>query len=149
MLDYDNLEKQFCLDEKIGEVIEKKYFSKRKREKYRKSTIRKYWSKIFPIIISDKHDICAEEVETPGFCFACKWISGEEYDDCEKAHIDAMIEGGDDHPHNIHMLCAQCHKTSEHMSGRRYWQWVIDSDLTSRKAMLSVNDITRFMEYQK
>lgn len=42
---------------------------------------------------------------------------------CQRAHILARIDGGDDGPANLHMLCRWCHKASEFLWGEDYWAW--------------------------
>lgn len=52
-------------------------------------------------------------------CFACGMI-----EECERAHILARCDGGDDGVDNLHMLCRVCHKVSEGLSGDGYWLWL-------------------------
>ena len=47
----------------------------------------------------------------------------------EKAHIKALVLGGEDHPCNIQMLCKQCHQDSELLDGKQYWIWFYSRDI--------------------
>jgi hypothetical protein len=64
-------------------------------------------------------------------CFACghAW---DENDVPEKAHILARCDGGSDTAENLHMLCHECHKTSETLSGYKYWAWFYERTIMDR-----------------
>jgi hypothetical protein len=56
-------------------------------------------------------------------CFKCKHTD-EEFTAVERAHILAVCDGGSDDCSNIHLLCVECHNTSEPYSGELYDDWL-------------------------
>lgn len=56
----------------------------------------------------------------PQQCFACSSLDTTKL---ERAHILARCNGGSDEVDNLHLLCRNCHVSSETISGEKYWQW--------------------------
>ena len=52
-------------------------------------------------------------------CFKCGFDSY-----VERAHIKSVFDGGSDECDNLHLLCHNCHKTSEGFNGDVYWHWL-------------------------
>lgn len=88
----------------------------RKRKRYSEKTIRTYCASTD--IWHEKFDSEDEFLEH-GNCFAC----GMDHGYLERAHIKALVSGGEDHPRNIHMLCRCCHQASELIYGEVYYIW--------------------------
>ena len=80
-----------------------------------KNQIKEYWWKR---LVELEKFICKDEVFEDDYCFACGFEAHT-----ERAHILAKCEGGNNEPSNLHLLCSQCHKTSELLNGKRYWNW--------------------------
>lgn len=74
------------------------------------------WS---PVLVHlNKFDSLAESRER--ICWACGM---QPKYSLERAHILARVDGGSSLPVNYHMLCSECHLTSEFLFGRSYWEW--------------------------
>jgi hypothetical protein len=71
-----------------------------------KKQICEYWEE-------DPHLLALEDV-----CWRCGVISRH----LERAHILPKIEGGTNDESNMHLLCKMCHKETEHLWGKSYWQ---------------------------
>lgn len=76
-------------------------------------------------------------------CFACKWRwEASEWEHTgyplERAHILARSEGGPDTVENLHLLCPECHKASEMVSGDAYWAWLESRSLVDRVLQLAM-----------
>lgn len=56
-------------------------------------------------------------------CFCCG-ATGK----LERAHIKALVSGGDNSVSNIHILCKKCHLDSEGLSGDNYWRWFLSCE---------------------
>ena len=82
-------------------------------------TIREFWTS--KLIELDKFE-CNDDITTPDSgklpCFACGYFGH-----CDRCHILALCEGGNNSLENIHMLCETCHQDSEYLSGDQYWIW--------------------------
>lgn len=52
-------------------------------------------------------------------CFACGFDR-----ELERAHIVAHIDGGTEGVENLHLLCDACHRSSEHLDGDTYDEWL-------------------------
>lgn len=88
----------------------------RKRKPFTRKQVRKHWASR---LYGKKWDSLEEFLDGGDYCFACAF----EYGGTEKAHIQALSEGGEDELENIHLLCWLCHKDSEGLSGVAYWNW--------------------------
>lgn len=55
-----------------------------------------------------------------GICWGCGYCGRGSL---ERAHILPRMLGGSDDVANLHMLCAVCHKISEDLWGKEYWDW--------------------------
>lgn len=84
-----------------------------------KKEIRAYWAK--KLVELGKFDSITEFMEDD-YCFACGSVVSD-HESTERSHILARWKDGSDNVSNIHMLCQNCHKDSEHLSGDKYWQW--------------------------
>lgn len=81
----------------------------------------------------NKFDSLVEVLAAP-FCWAC----GMDYKvSLQRAHILARVDGGSDAPGNLHMLCVQCHRRSETLWGKAYWDWFMDPGPVNRAWVLS------------
>ena len=78
----------------------------KKRKMPSRNAIAAFWS--------DKLDYIDSEN-----CFACHWGGG-----LERCHITARCNGGSDNVDNLHVLCLECHKASEHIEGKEYFAWL-------------------------
>ncbi len=58
-----------------------------------------------------------------GVCFACG-LDPARWGGVERAHITAVVNGGDDELENLHLLCRPCHRSSEYLEGAVYWRWL-------------------------
>ena len=58
-----------------------------------------------------------------GTCFACGL---EDIAALNRAHIVARCNGGSDDVENLHLLCEDCHRLSEHIEGDDYFEWIAE-----------------------
>ena len=91
-----------------------------------KDEIREWWAKW--LAVRGKFDSVHEATEDD-YCFACGFKART-----ERAHIKASVEGGSDDVKNLHLLCPDCHRQSERLSGYEYYEWFIDQNLFSMVA---------------
>jgi hypothetical protein len=92
--------------------------SKARSDMSSRAKILKHWSKVFDD--QGLHDVvCNDEkgCNTVG-CFACGSSSR-----VERAHIEALTDGGSNDVGNLHLLCRSCHHDSEAFSGNEYMEW--------------------------
>lgn len=61
----------------------------------------------------------------------------------QRAHIQAVQDGGGDDISNLHLLCHECHNISENMAKKEYWSWFwnIDTDLRLRNYIAERKDL--------
>ena len=52
-------------------------------------------------------------------CWCCGMFTA-----LDRAHIQALVDGGEDVIEKIHLLCRNCHKATEHLSGTAYWDYL-------------------------
>jgi len=71
-------------------------------------------------------------------CFVCGNMGRT-----ERAHIQAVCDGGTNDVSNLHLLCPQCHLDSEHFDGDMYWSWVKSR---SKKPYSNYNKVVLFVE---
>ena len=76
-----------------------------------------------------QNGLSAAEATEDDYCFACGFKART-----ERAHIQASVEGGEDDVENLHLLCPDCHRQSELLSGYEYYEWLIDQNLFSMVA---------------
>jgi len=93
-----------------------------KRKMPCKAKIKKYWEGKFRFI----EDFGWEELPID----AC-WRCGQKgY--VERAHITPRFNGGDDSASNLHLLCGQCHRSSEFMTNFEpdslYYMWFYSTE---------------------
>lgn len=60
-------------------------------------------------------------------CWACK-LGFPWHITFYRAHILPLCEGGTNDYTNLHLLCDECHKQSEYLSGKPYWSWFYDRE---------------------
>lgn len=73
----------------------------------------------------EKFDSYYEMAEDGGetICWACGMSKTYTL---ERAHILPRVYGGTDDVSNLHMLCGLCHKMSEDLYGKEYWDWFVN-----------------------
>ncbi|MBF0398624.1 MAG: HNH endonuclease [Desulfobacterales bacterium] len=82
-----------------------------------KDAIRKYWAD--KIDLTKKNfDSKFEFIEEKDSCFSCGQLSN-----LQRCHIKPKCEGGQDSVDNLHLLCPICHKDSEFLKDKTYWDW--------------------------
>ena len=103
-----------------------------------RKVIKQYWAD--ELVKKGKFD-SIEELYEADYCFACGSIDDKEGDSADtqytvRAHIQARVTGKTeqekialDAVENIHLLCEPCHKVSEFMMGKDYWDWFEQQDL--------------------
>jgi len=103
-----------------------------------RKVIKQYWAD--ELVKKGKFD-SIEELYEADYCFACGSIDDKEGDKADtqytvRAHIQARVTGKNEQEkialdvvENIHLLCEPCHKLSEYMSGKDYWDWFEQQDL--------------------
>jgi len=89
-----------------------------------KKQIKEHWADW--LINLGKFDTLSELFEAD-YCFSC--VMEEK---TERCHILARTLGGPDDVQNLHLLCSDCHKASELLSGLEYFQWFERRNLMSR-----------------
>ena len=84
--------------------------------------IREYWAEW--LVEQQKFDSVSEVMEAE-YCFACGFLSGTEQKPIplHRAHILALCDGGSNDVSNIHVLCINCHESSEFINGDEYFFW--------------------------
>lgn len=127
---------QVMIDYGIVEYAKETNFRKRKMPT--KVSIKNYWDMIFHSDI----DGCVVpywegtpwdgdyENRKKDNCFACNigWLAGSVR--VQRSHILPKCEGGTDKESNIHLLCTDCHKESEGLSGYDYFVWFFRMSLS-------------------
>jgi len=93
-----------------------------------KKQIKEHWTDW--LIDQGKFD-SKQELFEADYCFSC----GME-EKTERCHILARTLGGSDDVQNLHLLCSDCHKASELLSGLEYFQW-----FEQRNLMLRIFDV--------
>jgi len=89
-----------------------------------KKAIKEHWAQW--LIDIDKFD-SREEVFEDDYCFACGM-----QEKTERCHILARFRGGSDQVENLHLLCGDCHKASEFITGKKYFRWVKSRTVLAR-----------------
>jgi 5-methylcytosine-specific restriction endonuclease McrA len=88
-----------------------------------KKVIRNYWA--IKLVEMGKFD-SVEEVMEEDYCWGCGFYDNKPTD---RAHIRARSYGGCDKAHNLHLLCRECHKASEFLTGEDYDSWFANRNL--------------------
>lgn len=91
------------------------------RKQFSEKAIRKHW---VDRLWEKKGFDSPDEFMEKGICFACNLCA-----DLEKAHIQALSIGGNDNLENIHLLCKICHKDSEYLEGKKYFDWLYSRNI--------------------
>lgn len=71
----------------------------------------------------------------------------------ERCHIVPVCEGGSDELNNLTILCPNCHKESEHLSGHLYWAWHASKAIESKyfirnlQSLAFYYNVVRLLEY--
>jgi len=93
-----------------------------------KNKIKQFWeSKLIELNKFDKNEIFDDD-----YCFACGWLI-----ETERCHITAHCITQSDDVSNLHLLCRQCHKNSEHLGCNPndlsdYWDWFMSMNQYKR-----------------
>jgi hypothetical protein len=86
--------------------------------------IREYWAPHYEIF---GHYDSPEEVLEDGVCMACGAYRESRKGGAAKmdrAHIQALSDGGGNGADNLHLLCSTCHRDSEYLTGDKYYKWL-------------------------
>ena len=89
-----------------------------------KKQIKEHWADW--LIDQGKFDTLSELFEAE-FCWGCAME-----EKTERCHILARTFGGSDDVQNLHLLCSDCHKASELLSGLEYFEWLKRRNVMSR-----------------
>ncbi len=103
--------------------------------KITKSKIKEHWYKKLKQM-GKISNLLKPEFLASDYCFACLRNDGS----VDRAHIHAHMDGGEDTPENLHLLCRACHRLSEAYTDEVYWKWFMQQN--AMHSMLY--DITRY-----
>jgi hypothetical protein len=101
-----------------------------------KKAIKDFWAE--HLVKIGKFD-SVEELAEADYCFAC----GME-EKTERCHIMPRFNQGSDDVSNLHLLCSDCHKSSEFLFGEMYETWLAKTNVVTRLLGTENQGITIF-----